>query len=205
MNVNARNHSTTILIKETEVAISYPIKLQSKRTQHIYSGRCVQNYSAKYKTERNRELILLTSKTLRTQNCHSEFQHPFLLICCFEAHIQLVSPDPWRSTLNLSQWLSLLCQTGQVYNKWKPGAPASLPWLKKYYLRCRKRSLTTQKKCGMTSAHSTFTNISELFYITVCNTHRTFFSQVAKYVLSKNTSKSICYLNFCQSNSSDIA
>lgn len=52
MKVNAWNRSTMILIKETEVAISYPIKLQSKWTQHVYFGRCVRNYSAKYKTER---------------------------------------------------------------------------------------------------------------------------------------------------------
>lgn len=50
----------------------------------------------------------------------------------------------------------------------------------------------------MTSTHITFTKISELFYIIVCNTHWTFFSQVAKYLLSK-----ICYLSFCQSNCSD--
>lgn len=44
----------------------------------------------------------------------------------------------------------------------------------------------------------TFTKISEPFSIIVWNTHCTFFSHIAKYSSSKDTLKSLCYLNFCQ-------
>lgn len=57
-----------ILKKEMEVAISYLMETRKKKIAYKYF---VQNSSTKYKQrqpQRNRELTLLTPKTLRTQN-----------------------------------------------------------------------------------------------------------------------------------------